>query len=76
MPHVEAKINLALEIHRDGKAWPNSADPEALETNLHFSGNKHPFGQGLEPRGYRVHFGSPWTLRLCSLQNRPLLVVR
>lgn len=42
VPHVGAKIDLALGIQRDGKAWPNYVDPEALKTNPHFSGEKHP----------------------------------
>lgn len=36
VPQAEAKIDLALGIQHDGKAWPNSVDPEALKTNLHF----------------------------------------
>lgn len=59
VPQVEAKINLALEARHDCKAWPNSVDPEALETNLHFIGKGHPLGYGLEPRSYRCHFQSP-----------------
>lgn len=44
VPQVEAKINLALEARHDCKAWPNSVDPEALETTLHFIGKGHPLG--------------------------------
>lgn len=45
VPQVEAKIDLALEVRSDCKAWPNSVDPDALETNLHFSGKEHPVGR-------------------------------
>lgn len=56
VPPVEANIDLALGIQRDGKAWPNYVDPEALETNPHFSGEKHPWRQVLELRSPSLPF--------------------
>lgn len=46
VPHVGAKIDLALGYQRDGKASPNYVDPEALKMDPHFSGEKTSLGAG------------------------------